>query len=99
MRKSKLKRKRRPRWGLYISFWLLIIGVVTGLAVTQMSRFEGYQQQLARLEAELAREEQIGQDLRYRQAFYESDAYIERLAREMLDFIRHDEIIFRNISD
>ena len=65
----------------------------------QMSRFEGYQQQLNRLETELAREVQVGEDLRYRQAFYASDAYIEQLARERLGFVRQDEIIFQNIAE
>ena len=65
----------------------------------QMSRFEGYQQQLNRLQADLAREVQAGEDLRYRQAFYASDAYIERLARERLGFVRRDEIVFQNIGE
>ena len=97
-RKSKLKRKA-TRWYFYVPFWLLIIGMFSALTVMQMSRFEGYQLQLDRLEAELAREVQAGEDLRYRQAFYTSDAYIERLAREWLSFIRHDEIVFQNIAE
>lgn len=71
----------------------------SALTVMQMSRFEGYQQQLNRLETELAREVQVGEDLRYRQAFYASDAYIEQLARERLGFVRQDEIIFQNIAE
>jgi len=55
--------------------------------------------QLDRLAAELAREVQAGEDLRYRQAFYASDAYIEQLARERLGFIRQDEIVFQNIAE
>jgi len=71
----------------------------SALTVMQMSRFEGYQQQLNRLQADLAREVQAGEDLRYRQAFYASDAYIERLARERLGFVRRDEIVFQNIAE
>jgi len=97
-RKSKLKR-RNPRWYFYLPFWLLIIGMFSALTVMQMSRFEGYRQQLDRLEAELTRERQAGADLRYRQAFYASDAYIERLARERLGFVRQDEILFQNIAE
>jgi cell division protein FtsB len=70
-----------------------------GLIAIQFSSYQEYRQELNRLAAELAQEEQIAVDLRYRQAFYESDAYIERLAREMLDFVRQDEIIFRNIAN
>ena len=97
-RNSKLKR-RTTRWYFYIPFWLLIIGMFSALTVMQMSRFEGYQLQLDRLAAELAREVQAGEDLRYRQAFYASDAYIEQLARERLGFIRQDEIVFQNIAE
>jgi len=84
---------------LYLPFWLLIIGMVAVLIVIQFTTYQEYRQELDRLTAELAQEEQIAADLRYRQAFYESDAYIERLARERLDFVRQDEIIFRNIAN
>ena len=97
-RKSQLKR-RTPRWYFYIPFWILIIGMFSALTVMQMSRFEGYQLQLDRLEAELAREVQAGADLHYRQVFYASDAFIEQLARERLGFVRRDEIVFQNIAE
>ena len=99
MKRRANRKRKKPRWYLYIPFWILILGMFSGLIVSQMSRFEGYQQQLDRLTAELANERQIGEDLRHRQAFYASDAYIERLAREMLDFVRRDEIIFQNIAE
>ena len=84
---------------LYIPFWLLIVGMFTGLIAMQIGRYEDYRRELNRLTIELEEEKQIAIDLRYQQAFYESDAYIERLAREMLGFVRQDEIIFRNIVD
>ena len=84
---------------LYLPFWLLIIGMFTGLIAMQIARYEDYRQELDRLTTELTREQQIAVDLRHQQAFYESDAYIERLAREMLGFIRQDEIVFQNIAD
>ena len=93
------KRRRKLNLFLYIPFWLLIAGVFTGLVITQMSRYEYYCRDLERLRAELAREQQIAYDLIYRRAFYESDAYIEQLARERLGFVRQDEIIFQNIAN
>ena len=98
MRRNK-KRKKKGRMYLYIPFWLLIAGAFAGLLVVQMARYEDYRRELDRLRAELVREQQIAEDLRHRQAFYESDAYIERLAREILGFVRQDEIIFRNIAE
>lgn len=94
-----MKKKKKPLMYLYVPFWLLIAGMFLGLTVMQISRYEGYRRELDRLSAELAQEQQIAVDLQYRQAFYESDAYIERLAREWLDWVREDEIIFRNIAE
>ena len=93
------KGKKSAKLFFYIPFWLLIVGMIVGLGAIQYSRYEGYRSELDRLVAELEHEQQISIDLRYRQAFYESDAYIELLAREMLGFIRQDEIIFQNIAD
>lgn len=84
---------------LYIPFWLLIVGAFLGLMVIQWSWYEDYRNDLDRLRAELAQEEQIAADLMHRRAFYESDAYIELLAREMLGFVRQDEIVFQNIAE
>ena len=95
----KSKRRNKTRLYLYVPFWLLIAGMFIGLLAIQYSRYEGYRQELNRLQAELEREQQIAMDIRHRQAFYESDAYIEQLAREMLNFVREDEIIFQNIAE
>ena len=92
------RKRKKSRLYLYVPFWLLIIGMFVGLIAMQLSRYENYRHELNRLQAELAYEQQIAIDLRYRQAFYESDAYIEQLARG-LGFIRQDEIIFQNIAE
>ena len=94
-----MRKRRKARMYLYIPFWLLIIGMFAGLIAIQLGRYNDYRIELDRLTIEFRQEEQIAEDLRYRQAFYESDTYIEQLAREMLGFIRQDEIIFQNIAD
>jgi cell division protein FtsB len=71
----------------------------SGLIIMQLSRLDGYNQQLDRLQAELRAEQQTGADYRYRRAFYGSDAHIEHLARERLGLVRRDEIIFQNIAE
>ena len=98
-RMNKNKKKKTPKWYLYIPFWIFIVGMFSSLIIMQMSRYGEYRQELDRLRAELAHEQQMAVDLRHRQAFYESDAYIERLAREMLGFVRQDEIVFQNIAE
>ena len=96
---NRRRSKKKSRMYLYIPFWLLIVGMFAGLIAMQLSRYDNYRRELNRLTAELSQEQQIAHDLRYQQAFIESDAYIERLAREMLGFVRQDEIIFQNIAD
>ena len=93
------RKKRKIRMYLYIPFWLLIVGMFTGLMVIQLSRYLDYRVELNRLKDELRQEEQVYVDLHHRRAFYESDSYIERLARDMLGFVRQDEIVFQNIAD
>ena len=95
-----MRRKRRKHLKyFYIPFWLLIIGSFAGLIVMQASRYADYRQELERLDTELRQEEQIAEDLRLQQAFIGSDAYIERLAREWLGYVRQDEIVFKNIAE
>ncbi|MCL2421755.1 MAG: septum formation initiator family protein [Defluviitaleaceae bacterium] len=91
--------RRKARLYFYIPFWLLMLGMFVGLIAIQMGRYEDYRRELNRLNAELVQERRITADLHYQRAFYESDAYIERLARERLGFVRHDEIIFLNIAE
>ena len=91
-----VKRKRKTKMIFYIPFWLLITGAFIGLMAIQYSRYEDYRLELDRLRTELANEKQIAVDLRHRRAFYESDAYIEMLARG-LRYVRQDEIVFVNI--
>ena len=98
MRQGKRARKR-IRMLFYIPFWILIISMFGGLIILQLSSYMAYRQELDGLLAMLEEEQQVAVDLRHRQAFYESDAYIEMLARERLGFVRQDEIVFRNIVE
>ena len=91
-------KKRRAYMYFYIPFWLLIVSVFVGFMITQLALHETYVAELESLHAELAIEEQIARDLQYRQFFYQSDAYIEQLAREMLGFVRENEVIFRLVD-
>ena len=93
------KSKRKGSLWLYIPFWLFMALMFMGLVVMQLQNYSGYRRELDRLNAELAAEKQIAVDLRYQEAFIGSDAYIEQLAREMLGFVRQDEIVFRNIAE
>jgi len=92
-------KRKKPRLYLFIPFWIIIVGMFIGMFVVQFSQYEDYRRELNRLQAELAIEEQISANIIHQQAFYESDAYIEQLARDRLGFVRPDEVIFINISE
>ena len=81
---------------MYAAFWLLILGMFSGLIVNQASRYNQIRDQLNHVEAEIAREVAIYEHLRLQIDFFDSDAYIERLAREQLGMVRPNEIVFRN---
>lgn len=95
-----MKRKRKKsRMYLYIPFWILITGSFAGLIAMQAARYGDYRRELDRLNAEFSHLQQVSEDIRLQQAFIGSDAYIERLAREWLGYVRQDEIIFQNIAE
>jgi cell division protein FtsB len=88
--------RRKPRWGPYIFLWLLVASAFAGLAVVQYSRYDNYARELERLRASIEQERRTASDIEYQRAFYDSDAYVEQLAREWLGFVRPDEIVFVN---
>jgi len=99
MDQNKPKKKRRFSMFLYIIFWIAIIGMFSGMVVVQMSNYNEYRADLLRIQADIAREQAIYADLRLQMTMFDSDAYIERLARERLGMVHPHEIVFRNIAD
>lgn len=100
MKKSRPKPKQK-KWArtLYLLFWLLIVVMFSGLLVMQASRYSIARKELDRVQAELAHEERIYDDLQDQIVYYESDAYIEQLARDQLGYVRPDEIMFVNVAN
>ena len=96
--KKRVKR-RSVSTVLYTVFWLLIIGAFTGLAINQSSRYNYYQNELQRVTDDLEFETMVYESLMDQMLYYDSDAYIEQLAREQLRFVRSDEIVFINLPD
>ena len=101
MPNEKPKRKRRrPLYNFFfMTFWAIITVMFTVLIVTQATRYNELRAELHRLEAEIAAERAMEADLEMRLLFLDSDAIIERLARERLGMVRQNEIVFVNIAD
>lgn len=86
----------KTRFRLYFAFWLAI-GISFAVAfLAQSYRFDALLAQEAELlrQIEAARKVtyELEQDLRY----HYTDAFVERVARERLGFIRADETVFIN---
>ena len=98
---EKPKRKRsRPLYNFFfIVFWAIIIVMFTVLIFTQAVRYNELSAELERINTEIAAERVMEADLEMRLLFLDSDAIIERLARERLGMVRQNEIVFVNIAD
>ena len=98
---EKPKRKRsRPFYNFFFfSFWTTIVVMFTVLIITQATRYNELSAELARINAEIEAERVLEADLEMRLLFLDSDAIIERIARERLGMVRQNEIVFVNIAD
>ena len=101
VKKIQPKKKRKGKFSafLFLMFWMLIIVMFSGLAINQASRYNNYKNELDKVTAELERERKIYDELLDQKIYYDSDAYIEKLAREQLGYVKPDEIVFINIPD
>ena len=94
------RRRKRPIYNFFFgSFWMLIVVMFTGLIITQASRYNELRAELERVNAQIAAEQMSAEDLEMRLLFFDSDAHIERLARERLGMVRQNELVFVNIAD
>jgi cell division protein FtsB len=98
------RRKRRPvkrpiSLMFYIAFWGLIIIMFVGLIITQAGTYNELRASLDRLHENIAHEQAIAESLNVNMDFFDSDAYVERLARDLMGMVFPNEIVFRNIAD
>jgi len=94
---KKKKQKRRISW-LFIVFWVAIISLSLTFVTGQARRYSQLSTELYQAQSNLARERATFNDLYLQLLFFDSDAYIERLARERLGMVRPNEIVFRNMA-
>ena len=86
----------KTRFGFYVAFWLAIIISFAVTLLTQLYRFEALASQEAQLREQIVAARQVTRELQHDLRFHYSDAFVERVARERLGFIRADETIFIN---
>lgn len=79
-------------------FWFLTIGMLAAFIVSQAGMYNELRAELNQVQAAIAREAAEVEQLYLQITFFDSDAYIEQLARERLGMVRPNEIVFRNIA-
>ena len=83
----------------FLILCLLILGVFSRLIVSQAASYNDLRAIYNRIQSELDREVAIYEDLRYQMAHFDSDAYIEALARNRLGWVMPNEIALRKVTD
>ena len=93
------KKRRRPLYTFFFALlWSVIIAMFTGLIITQAIRYNELRAELGMVNVLLENERFTIYDLEMRLLFFDSDAHIERLARERLGMVRQNELVFINIA-
>jgi len=77
-------------------FWVFIIVILSGFIVTQAGNYNALRTELNGLNARIAQYENEAYSLQLQITFFDSDAYVEELARERLGMVFPNEIVFRN---
>ena len=98
-RTNEVKEKRRMSNFLFMLVCLLILGVFSALIFRQAASYNDLRAESIRIENQIAQYEAAYDAMRYRMAHFDSDAYIEQLARERLGWVRPNEIVFRMRTD
>lgn len=100
MKRKRIKKPERPLvLTLYIVFWSAIVIMFFILFVSQMESYNELNAELTRLSNSIAAERAEYERLQMQLTFFDSDTYIEQLARERLGMVRPGEIVFRNIAE
>ena len=99
--KRKNKRKKKLKYlrpVFYLCLWLLILGSFGFAFNAQWARYSALLRQEAVISANIRRAEERNSQLLYDLEFYDSDAFIEKIAREQLGLVREYETLYINIA-
>ena len=97
-RKTKARRMRQSqKTGLaVITVIIAVLAVVLSVQYTSLKEKDaGYEKQQNQLEAMISEEQERGEKLAAQKIFVQTKQYIEQMAREKLNLVYPDEILFR----
>ena len=92
------KRKRPFTFIMYVMFWVLILVAFAGFFISQAREYNELRAERTRLQYYIDQERARIESLEIQITFFDSDLYVERLARD-LRMVRPDELVFRNVAD
>jgi cell division protein FtsB len=99
VRKRIQKPENRIVLGMYIVFWAAVLIMFAWHFVSQMENYNELQSELSRINANVSAAAAKQEQLEFELSFFDSDAYLEQLARERLGMARPNEIVFRNTAN
>lgn len=92
-RKGKAKKLDR----LFIRTFLVVFVGAVGVGVYwQMQEYRALLKEAAELEQQIAQEQEKALDFEAQKEYYNSDSYIEQIAREQLGLVKSNEILYIN---
>jgi len=98
-RQQKLKREHPIIRVLYYIFWAMIVVLFTAFIFYQADTYNALRAELNEVNLRIEREIAEREELEFHLSFFDSDAYIEQLARNVLGMVRPNEFVFRNIAE
>jgi cell division protein DivIC len=100
MKRRRIKRRQHPIVHiLYFVFWGTMLVMFALLFISQMDSYNELRAELTRVESIISRERAENERLHLQHTFFDSDVYVESLARDRLGMVKENEIVFRNIAD
>ena len=97
--KKRIRKSRKPS-SLFLRMFLLVFVVTVSVGIgKQAIRYQELQDELAVVTAEIEAEQDKQLNFETRKDYYNSDSYIEQVAREQLGMVKPNEIIYINRSE
>ena len=100
-KEKKTQKKKRSKFNsfLYILMCAVIVGSFLRLIYIQAEQYNALRLRHENILEDYARARAQYYALNYQIAHFDSDAYIERLARDRLGWVRPNEIVFRQRTE
>lgn len=95
MKKTKEKKKRLDRW-LFMFCMILFFGTISFGLLHQYREYNRLKEEKIEVLAQIQQEKEKKIEYENNKDYYKSDAYIEKVAREQLGFIKPNEVLFIN---